>query len=271
MAGVGILHETRLYPPRPMNTLILGSAKGPILDHLPDTFLLIDDGPIIDALQLPERRAVTVFDPAHHAFNPLKDMTYLRARSFVDLINAAFPEGESTLTRRISSFHILTALLSGPKGLDTLIRDTKDTRDAYQKIQTLLLSPVLAQVITRPTNLSFKGTILARLNRAELGDFDCFFLANLLIQQYPGPVVIPDFGFYSCPFHVDLIRQNRLTVSVNALDEVPRFRNALVQFERKVGSRSTPEDAAILADYLGLTPRTVAHNDFIHRSINAVT
>ena len=95
--------------------------------------------------------------------------------------------------------------------------------------------------------------------------------ANLLIQQYPGPVVIPDFGFYSCPFHVDLIRQNRLVVSVNALDEVPRFRNALVQFERKIGSRTTPEDAAILADYLGLTPHTVAHNDFIHRSINAVT
>lgn len=124
-----------------MNTLILGSAKRPILDHLPDTFLLIDDGPIIDALQLPERKAVTVFDPAHHAFNPLKDMTYLRARAFVDLINAAFPEGESTLTRRISSFHILTALLSGAQRLDTLIPDTKDTRDAYQKIQALLLSP----------------------------------------------------------------------------------------------------------------------------------
>ena len=271
MAGVGILHETRLYPPRPMNTLILGSAKGPILDHLPDTFLLIDDGPIIDALQLPERRAVTVFDPGHHAFNPLKDMTYLRARAFVDLINAAFPEGESTLTRRISSSHILTALLSGPQRLDTLIRDTKDTRDAYQKIRTLLLSPVLAKVITRPTNLSFKGTILARLDRAELGDFDCFVLANLLIQQYPGPVVIPDFGFYSCPFHVNLIRQDRLVAGINAFDEVPAFRDLLIQFEKKVGSRTTPEDAAILADYLGLTPHTIAHNDFIHRSINAVT
>ena len=269
MAGVGILHETRLYLPRPMNTLILGSAKGPILDHLPDTFLLIDDGPIIDALQLPERKAVTVFDPAHHAFNPLKDMTYLRARAFVDLINAAFPEGESTLTRRISSFHILTALLSGAQSLDSLIRDTKDTRDAYQKIQTLLLSPVLAKVITRPTNLSFKGTILARLNRAELGDFDCFFLANLLIQQYPGPVVIPDFGFYACPFHVDLIRQDRLVAGINAFDEVPRFRNELIQFEKKVGSRTTPEDAAILANYRGLTPHTIAYNDFIQQQIRS--
>jgi len=254
-----------------MNTLILGSAKGPILDHLPDTFLLIDDGPIIDALQLPERKAVTVFDPAHHAFNPLKDMTYLRARAFVDLINAAFPEGESTLTRRISSFHILTALLSGALSLDTLIRDTKDTRDAYQKIQTLLLSPVLAKVITRPTNLSFKGTVLARLNRAELGDFDCFFLANLLIQQYRGPVVIPDFGFYACPFHVDLIRQDRLVAGINAFDEVPRFRNELIQFEKKIGSRTTPDDAAILANYRGLTPHTIAYNDFIQRSITAVT
>lgn len=254
-----------------MNTLILGSAKEPILNHLPDTFLIIDDGPIIDALQLPNRKAVTVFDPAHHSFNPLKGITYRRAREFVDLINAAFPEGESTLTKRISNFHILTALLSDPQSLDTLIRDTKDTRDAFQKIQTLLLSPLLSNVINRPTNLSFKGTILARLNRAELGDFDCFFLANLLIQQYPGPVVIPDFGFYSCPFHVNLIRQDRLIAGVNAFDEVPRFRNQLIQFKNKVGSRSTPEDAAVLANYAGLTRETNIYNEFIQRSLNDAT
>lgn len=167
-----------------MNALIVGTKKQPIIQNLPDAFLLIDDGELIDAVELPKRRTVTIFDPLVHAFNPLKGMNYRRARDFIAVLDAVFPEGESTLTRKNSNFVLLEALLNKPKRLDTLIPAKSDSAyvDARQKIQTLLFSPTLKNVLTRPTNISFKGIMLAKLNRAELGDFDCFVLANLLIS-----------------------------------------------------------------------------------------
>jgi hypothetical protein len=252
-----------------MNALIVGSDKEPLLQYIPpDRFLIIDDGPIIDALDMPERRSTTVFDVREHSFNPLKDMSYLRAREFVDVLNAIFPEGENTLTKANATFQILEALDGKPRKLAELIKDSKDTRYAYQKIQTLLLSPVLENVLTRPTNMSFKGTIIARLDRAVLGDFDCFVLANLLISQYPGTVVIPDFGFYACPFHTSLIRQGRLVAGITSFDEVPKLRNQLMQIGTKVGSRCTPEDAKTLALYAGILPNTNGYNDLIESMIN---
>jgi hypothetical protein len=50
-----------------MNALIVGSEKDRILDYLPDSFLIIDDGPIID--QLEKGRT---FDVETDSFNPLK-------------------------------------------------------------------------------------------------------------------------------------------------------------------------------------------------------
>ena len=250
-----------------MNTLIIGSQKEPILQYLPDCFLLIDDGPLIDQLELPKRRAVTMFDVKRHRFNPLRGMDYRRARDFVAVLNAVFPEGENTLTKARSTYQLLEALLAGPKSLDTLIAPSKDTADAYQKVQTLLLSPVLNAVLQGPTSLSFKGTIIARLDRAELGDFDCFVLANLLISQYPGPVVIPDFGFYGHKGHTGLIRQTRLIAGINSFDELPDLRSQLILIERKIASRATPEDAKLLATYAGITQGTNLYNDFIARSI----
>jgi hypothetical protein len=250
-----------------MNALIVGSNKTPILQHVPDRYLFIDDGPLIDALDLPTRRTVTVLDFTKHSFNPLNDMTYSKAREFVSALDAVFPEGENTLTSRNSRFILLKALLDNPKRLDKLIEESKETMDAYQKIETLLLSPVLKNVLNRPTNFSFKGTIIARLNRAELGDFDCFVLGNLLISQYAGTVVIPDFGFYACPFHMKLIRQNRLVAGVTSFDEVSKLRSQLLLIETKFGSHCTPDDAETLALYAGIAPDTNAYSDFIHANI----
>jgi hypothetical protein len=258
-------NEKQLYLPRPMNALIVGSNKQPLLQYLPRRdFLLIDDGPLIDAWDLPRHR---VFDVAKHSFNPLKDMDYRRAREFVGVLDAVFPEGESTLTARRSRFQILEALLAKPRTLDRLISDTKDTEDAYQKIRTLLLSPVLERVLNGGTDFSIDGTIVARLDRAVLGDFDCFVLANLLVSQYQGTVVIPDFGFYATRFHVSLIRQNRLVAGINSFDEVQDLKSQLVLIETKVGSRCTPDDAEILAMYAGITPGTNGYNDFIQARI----
>jgi hypothetical protein len=260
--------DRQLYHPQPMQTmdaLIIGSNKTPILDHLPDRFLIIDDGPLIDAITIPPRRAVTIFDPSVHAFNPLGGMTYARARDFITILNAVFPEGESTLTRKNANFVLLEALLNNAKRLDTLIPAKADAPyvDARQQIQTLLFSPVLKNVLTRPTNISFKGIMLAKLDRAALGEFDCFVLANLLISQYPGMVVIPDFGFYACAPHADLLRQNRLIAGINSFDEVPRFKQNLLLIDKKIPSHCTPEDAKILAQYTGMMPSSNAYNAFI--------
>lgn len=262
-----------------MNALIVGTKKtDSILEHLPDSFLLIDDGPIIDAYldehplpkdwkEISESPSITLFDVEKDSFNPLTNINYRRAKEFISVLDAIFPEGENTLTKKTSNFQLLTALLSNPKRLDKLIRPNKENADAYQKIQTLLLSPVLERVLCRATSFPLKGIILARLNRAELGDFDCFVIANLLISQYKGQVVIPDFGFYACPFHTSLIRQDRLIAGVNFIDEAPKLRNNLLLIEEKIGKHCTVEDAETLADFAGIRKSSVDYRDFIQTSM----
>lgn len=251
-----------------MNALILGTADktAAIQTFLPKSFLLIDDGAIIDALTIPKRRKVTVFDPAIHSFNPLKGMNYPRARQFINVLDAIFPEGEGTLTKKASNFILLNALLSHPTRLSNLLypkpKDSAHT-DAYQKIQTLLLSPVLKNVLCNPTNISFDGILLARLDRAALGD-DCFVLANFLISLYQGQVVIPDFGFYACPFHLSLKRQNRLIAGLNFLDEVSRtMQNNLLLIPDRVGQHCTVKDAETLAGFARLAPHTNGYNEYL--------
>lgn len=251
--------------------LFVGTNKLSILEHLPKTFLLIDDGPLIDRLTIPKRRKVTRFDHTKHAFNPLKDIDYLRARNFIALMDAVFPEGANTLTKKNANFLLLKALLDNPKRLERLIEpDDKNPAqtDAYQKIQTLLLSPVLNRVLTGKTLMSFKGIILARLDRAELGDFDCYVLGNLLMSQYQGHVVVPDYGFYAAPHHVSLIRQNRLTAGVTVLDELPKaLQQHLLLMDKKFASHATSDDAETLAVYSGYARGTNAFSDYVSRGM----
>jgi hypothetical protein len=258
-----------------MNALIVGFDKAPILRHIPrSNFLLIDDGTVGDQVQVRARR----FDIAKHSFNPIKDIDYRRAREFITVLDAVFPEGETTLTKKVSNFILLRTLLEGdPRSrrrrtlsdLFPVEPDRKDTGrvDAYQKIQTLLLSPVLERVLNRPTTMSFKGTMVARLDRAELGDFDAFVLGNFLISQYSGTVIVPDFGFYACPFHVKLLRQGRLIAGINSFDEVPDLRNELLQADEKIGSRCTSDDAEVLALYAGHQRGTKGFTTFVEHCI----
>jgi hypothetical protein len=252
--------------------LIVGANKSDLLRNLPGTFLFIDDS--IDAIPASIRERATVLDFDRHSFNPLEDIDYKRARDFVSVLNAVFPEGENTLTRKASNFALLKALLTHPKRLDRLMlhpdRNDPGALDAYQKLQTLLLSPVLRSFLCNPrqhTNFSRDGTLLVRLDRSIFADFDCFVIANLLISNYRGQVVIPDYGFYACPFHSLLIREKRLSVGVNFLDEIPELKNSLLLIENKLARKCTAEDAERLAAYAGLVPGTNAHTDFIHKSI----
>ena len=254
--------------------LILGTDKtDTVLEHLPESYLLIDDGPVIDAVTFPKRRKVTHLDFSTHALNPLKGMSYQKARQFIAILDAIFPEGADTLTKKTANFIILKALLRHRKKLDTLIwlpeKPTSGQYDAYQKIETLLLSPLLKHFLTSPTErFSVRGIVIARLDRATLGDFDCFVLGNLLAANYPKTVVMTDFGFYATPPHIQLMRQQRLIAGLSFLDEVPtKIRQQLLLMPTKLARRCTFDDAEILAGYAGLAKGTVAESDFIAAAI----
>jgi hypothetical protein len=198
-------------------------------------------------------------------------MDYRRAREFVSVIGAIFPEGENTLTKKNADFVLLNALLEKPAYIDRLLTpDKKDAarQDAYQKIQTLLLSPVLSWVLCQPTNFPLHGIVVARLDRAVLGDFDAFVLANLLISQFKGQVIIPDFGFYGREHHISLIRQNRLVAGVNALSELsgPLY-GAALSIPERIASRTLYDDAETLAKYAGLRPDPTREDNPYNRFI----
>lgn len=83
---------------------------------------------------------------------------------------------------------------------------------------------MLRRVLCNPTDqFSFnpRSVILARINRAELGDFDALALGLFVMSHYKGQIVVPDFGFYGREGHVSLIREERLIAGINFLGELP--------------------------------------------------
>lgn len=248
-----------------MNALVAGKDPTPVLAYVQDPYLIIDDGSVIDALTFPDplpgHWGVTYFDVAKHTFDPLTDITYRRAQVLKNVLDARFRGGDSTLTKESGLSLILRALLDNPQNLATLIpRPNKGASSgqvwAYEKLQELLLSPVLEPVLTRPTNLSFKGTIVARLDRAVLGDDDCLILGNLLMSMYPGQVIVTDFGFYGRRHHIALLRQDRLIAHVRSLEELPdELRRELLFAQVQVPSQANADDAETLAVYNSGFPR----------------
>lgn len=252
-----------------MNRLILGlSDKTDDLQCKPP-FLLIDDGPICDAFKQRYSRA-KIFDPSEHSFNPLKEITYQRAREFASVIFGS--EGKDTLTVR-NGKRALTRILLNSEHLDALSVGKSDPeKEAQATIDDVLLSPTLRSVLCKPTNFSFRegrSTIIARVDRAVLGDYDAHILAALLIQQFSGQVIIPDFGFYARPFHTQLIRQNRLIAGVFTLSELePKMRQLCLLME-KIGRQCTHQDAETLAEYEELKRDTVGYNDLVDSLMSA--
>jgi hypothetical protein len=258
-----------------MNILSVGLDKAPLLKHLPSRFLLIDDGSFIDRINLPRAK---VFDVLQHSFDPLRRIDHKKARELADLFYAADPGGENTLTVRDGKRALTKLLLSGqPLDRITGDRTEKPVLEALGVLENALLSPVLRNIFLRATNFYFSSRssgdytpslIIARIDRAELGDFDAFLLGNLLISRYPGPVVVPDFGFYAYRSHVSLIRQGRLIAGVNFFDEVPNLKNELLTIPTKIGRHCTPEDAELLARYEGISPSSLGYREHVERLIS---
>nr|WP_299912305.1 hypothetical protein [Sphingomonas bacterium] len=210
------------------------------------------------------------FDPLKHSFNPLHKIDHRRARDLARILYAADPGGDTTLTTR-NGRRALARLLLTATSLDTIHGDTKDPGEAEAQalLDNVLFSPVVRSVLCEPANFALTGTILARLNRAELGDEDCYVMGNLLASLYRGTVVIPDLGFYAHPGHRTLIRQDRLIAGVNSLDELPEFRSQLLTITRKEGSHCTWRDAEELAGYAGLRPDPARVNNEYNRFVDA--
>lgn len=239
-----------------MNKLLIGNADKTekLLQTSQSGFLLIDDGEIAEEFMLAYPRA-RVFDPYQHNFNPLKGMTYRHACDFIEAVLGAFPAGQATLTKEGVPDIFFEALLANPRRLDNLL--TQQSKDpsyisAQRMIKRILRSPILNRVFcerpnfTFPTGTKWSASVIAKINRAELGDFDAFVLASLLIGQFKGQVIVPDFGFYGRD--TSLIRENRLTAGLNSLSEVsPALGQALLTIKDITVYRTTPQDAEMLA------------------------
>jgi len=238
------------------NKLLVGHAdKTEQLLHINGGFLLLAEPDLCAAAQHKFPRA-HVFDPLAHSFNPLKDMDYRGARDFAALLYGISPEGGNTLTVRNGRRALTRLLLSNKPRLDKLLpipltEMHEGTLEALATINDLLLSPVLTNVLCKPTNFSFKPTrkIIAKLDRAKLGDFDALVLGTLLIGQFQGQVIVPD-AFYLREFHTSLIRQNRLIAGLNSFAEVSKtLEQTLLGIKDKLIFRTTPQDAEKLIIY----------------------
>ena len=124
-------------------------------------------------------------------------------------------------------------------------------------------------MLCNPTNFSFnpRSVILARVNRAELGEFDATVVALFLIMQFKGQIVLEDGGFYLREMHSALIRENRLIAGVDFLDQLPPKLRQLAVLTDTVPSGTTFEDAETLAEYAGLQRATNEYNDFVSSAL----
>lgn len=244
-----------------MNYLLLGTADKTerLLQNAHRPFLWIDDNP-------PRIPRATYFDPHRHSFNPLAHIDHKGARDIATMLYSLTSGGQDTLTVKKGRRSLADALLNSPR-LDKL-KGADD--DAQGMVDDVLFSPVLRRVLCGKPNFTFESskTIVAKLDRAELGDFDAQILAALLIGHYSGQVIVPDGGAYLKDMHVSLIRQNRLMLGLNFLAELPTtLRNNALLIKDKEGKQCLFEDAETLASYAGLKPGDVNHTDFVQRAM----
>jgi hypothetical protein len=263
-----------------MNKLYVGLSK--YVELPKGGCLLIDD----EARDVKEWRHPRVFDPSIHCFNPLQGMTYKRAREIASVLYTISAQGEDTLTvrngKRALARYLLKKYDSFAKLEAHLWAKAKDEEKKFSTtdaevlgvISDLMLSPVLKNVFCGKQNFSFnKNSVnMARLNRAELGDDDAFVLGAFLMAQFDGQIVIPSGDFYLRDVHTKLIREKRLIIGVNFLNELsPKLRRAVMLME-KIPSHTTYEDAEELAKYMCDQPKgTDGYDTFIKRCLGKLS
>jgi hypothetical protein len=173
------------------NTLYVGFSKK--IEVPRSGCIFIDD----EVRDIPRAR---IFDPLKHSFSPLAGLDYRKAREIAEVLYTISPQGENTLTVRNGKRALLKARLSGER-LDKIqppisygrAKKSDNDDEVSGMIDDLLVSPILRRVLCNPlTEFSFnpKSVIFARLNRAELGDFDALVLGLFLMAHFKGQVVV---------------------------------------------------------------------------------
>lgn len=247
-----------------MNRLYVGFSKE--IELPPDGFLLIDD----EVRDIPRSK---VFDPLKNSLNPLRGITYKRARDIADIVYTVYGQGENTLTVRNGKRALFQEIFKENTWKEkraTRFDRIKGDEEVRSTVRDLLMSPVLKSVLCggKIFNFNPKTVIQARINRAELGDFDALVLGLFLMSHYRGQLVIPSLDFYGRDMHIGLIRERRLIAGCNFLGELPvKLRQSVLLMEEKLGSRARLEDAQLLAEYAGLVAGTVGFNDFVQGAI----
>lgn len=200
-----------------------------------------------------------IFDPLKNHFNPLKNLNYRKSCEIVEIFDALFTRGDSTLTKDTGLDFLHDCLEKKPESFDTLVPepDKKSSTGhiwAYSKVKRLMRSPVLGSVFCEGNEFSFKGKntkIIARLDRGVLGDFDALALGLFLTAHYKGTVCIPAGEFYLRNLHVALIREDRLIVGVRRLKDLPEAFDVM-DFDERIPQGATFKDAEELAECEGL-------------------
>lgn len=249
-----------------MNEIYIGTKTQ--IQFPKNGFLYIND-------EVPDLPRARVFDPTEHSFNPLGGMNYRKLVGLVDLFDTLFSRGENTLTKDTGLDYIAESLGTHTGNFETLIPPpgkgaTTGQVWAYGKVQRLMRSPVIKDMLSKTTNFSFKpgSSILARVNRAELGDFDALAIGQFLMGHFKGHIIVLDGGFYLRNSNISLIRENRLIAGVRFLDELPlQLRKEVLLVENKITAGALYEDAVLLAKHAGLHPDLAREDNRYNRFI----
>jgi hypothetical protein len=229
------------------------------------SFLFIGD-------EVPPHPKAKIFDPTKHSFNPLKNLSKKSARELAEVLYTASPQGENTLTVRTGRRALAQALATATRfddiSIESPIKGVKEEVEGM--VGELLFTDLMRRALCADDDFSFTGKntkVFARLNRAELGDFDALVLGLFLMAQYQGQFIVPDGGFYLRDSHVRFVREGRLICGAHTLKELPEaLLNSLPRFDRRIPSRTTYENALELARYdCPFPPRTNEHDAFIQR------
>lgn len=142
--------------------------------------------------------------------------------------------------------------------------DTRQYQSAVapllNKIATILMSPTIRNILCQrhsTFSLSAQRIVIADLDRAKVGDMSARLLGGLLLTRSTGTVYVNDLGFFASDHFASLLSQDRFTVSVDFLDQLPRkLALALQTVESKYILKTNYDDARTLAFYVGvMNPR----------------
>jgi hypothetical protein len=238
-----------------MNRLEIGIAETPF--EYPQGSLVITDD------QTPKRGEV-LFDYSEHGLSPLP-LKYPMNREFA----AALWPDKDLMTYRNGQMALADHVVKADR-LDHIKYTTSDDdKEVRRVVKNVLLSPLLKKMLRKPIPrwLNSGSTVLARLNRKEIGDFDAQIIANILMLVFKGPVAIEDFGGYARDHHARLIREGRLIARVRKLSQLPEKIEDVRHLMENVPIGCSYDDAVKLASEARLKPdpdrKNNDYNEFI--------